>query len=347
MNPEDLLDERQREVLRAIVQEYIVTGGPIGSSQLAKRAEFDVSSATMRNVMADLEELGFLEKPHTSAGRVPTDRGYRFFVDTMMRVREPPPRDRELIQQNLVVSPGIDETLEEASKVLHFITRHAGVVVTRPSATIFARIDLVKLRDNRVLAVLVTTNGQVLNKVFTVDFSVTSEELVRAGNYLNELLGNAPLEEIRARIQAELERERTLYDELVRKALALAQAATDIPKSERLLIEGTGSFLDAPEFSDVEKARALFKALEEKTKLLDLLDRVQRAKEMLIFIGSESDFSAAPEVSVIASPYAGQGGVLGAVGVIGPTRMNYQRVIPLVNFTAQVLSRVFRGGGGD
>src|SRR5919201_1638156 len=180
MNPEDLLDDRQREVLRTIVQEYIATGGPVGSSPLAKRAEFEVSSATMRNVMADLEELGFLEKPHTSAGRIPTDRGYRFFVDTMMRLRDPPPRDRELIQQNLVVSSGIDDTLEEASKVLHFITRHAGVVVTRPSATIFERIDLVKLRDNRVLAVVGGRNGQVVEKVFNVEFPITSEQLVRA-----------------------------------------------------------------------------------------------------------------------------------------------------------------------
>jgi heat-inducible transcriptional repressor len=345
MNAEDLLDERQREVLRAIVSEYIATGGPVGSSQLARRAEFDVSSATMRNVMSDLEALGFLEKPHTSAGRMPTDRGYRFYVDTLVRLREPPPRDRELIQHNVVANTGIEEALEEASRVLHFITRHAGVVVTRPSATVFERIEFVRLRENRVLAVLVSTNGQVLNKVFTVDFSITPEELVRATNYLNELLGNAPLEDVRTRIQAELERERTLYDELVRKALALAQAATDIPQSERLVIEGTGSFLDAPEFADVERARALFKALEEKTKLLDLLDRVQRAKEMQIFIGSESDFSSAPEVSVIASPYGSQEGVLGAVGVIGPTRMNYQRIIPLVNFTANVLSRVFRGDG--
>ncbi|HYX91821.1 MAG TPA: heat-inducible transcriptional repressor HrcA [Myxococcaceae bacterium] len=343
MNPEDLLDERQREVLRAIVSEYIATGGPVGSSQLARRAEFDVSSATMRNVMADLEALGFLEKPHTSAGRMPTDRGYRFYVDTLVRLREPPPRDRELIQQNVVANAGIEEALEEASRVLHFITRHAGVVVTRPSANVFERIEFVRLRENRVLAVLVSTNGQVLNKVFAIDFSITPEELVHAANYLNGLLGNAPLEDVRARIQAEMERERTLYDELVRKALTLAQAATDIPQSERLVIEGTGSFLDAPEFADVEKARALFRALEEKTKLLDLLDRVQRAKEMQIFIGSESDFSSAPEVSVIASPYGSQEGVLGAVGVIGPTRMNYQRIIPLVNFTAQVLSRVFRG----
>lgn len=343
MNADDLLDDRQRDVLRAIVHEYISTGGPVGSSQLARRAEFDVSSATMRNVMSDLEELGYLEKPHTSAGRIPTDRGYRFFVDTLVRLREPTPRDRELIQQNVSGEAGVEDALQEASKVLHFITRHAGVVVTpRAAATVFERIEFVRLRENRVLAVLVSTNGQVLNKAFTVDFPVSAEELTRAANYLSELLVRAPLDEIRARIQAELEQERAAYDGLARKALQLGAAATDVQKSERLHIEGTGSFLDAPEFADVERARALFRALEEKSKLLELLDRVQRAKEMQIYIGSESDFSSAGEVSVIASPYGTGEQVLGAVGIIGPTRMNYQRIIPLVNFTAQVLSRVVK-----
>lgn len=343
MNAEDLLDERQREVLRAIVQEYISSGGPVGSSQLARRAEFDVSSATMRNVMSDLEDLGYLEKPHTSAGRIPTDRGYRFYVDSLVRLRDPTPRDRELIRQNLSAEAGVEEALQEASRVLHFITRHAGIVVApKPNATIFQRIEFVRLRENRVLAVLVSSSGQVLNKVFTIDFPISVDDLVQSANYLNELLGRSPLDEVRARIQNEMEQERAAYDELARKALQLGMAATQMPTAERLLIEGTGSFLDAPEFADVERARALFRALEEKTKLLDLLDRVQRAKEMQIFIGSESDFSSAGEVSVIASPYGTDNQMLGAVGIIGPTRMNYQRVIPLVNFTAQVLSRVVR-----
>ncbi|MBX5481250.1 MAG: heat-inducible transcription repressor HrcA [Myxococcaceae bacterium] len=343
MNTVDLLDERQRDVLRVIVQEYIASGGPVGSSQLARRAEFDVSSATMRNVMADLEELGYLEKPHTSAGRVPTDRGYRFYVDTLVRFKEPAPRDRELIKQNIAPEAGVEEAVQEAGKILHFITRHAGVVVSpRPNATIFERIEFVRLRENRVLAVLVATNGQVLNKVFTVDYPVSSEDLVRASNYLNELLGRSPLDEVRARIQSELEQERAAYDALTRKALKLGFAATDMPRQERLFIEGTGSFLETPEFADMERARALFRALEEKSKLLELLDRVQRARDLQIFIGSESDFSSAGEVTVIASPYGTDEHVLGAVGIIGPTRMNYQRVIPLVKLTAQALSNVVK-----
>ncbi len=337
------LGEREKEVLRAVVQEYISTGGPVGSQQLSRKPEFDVSSATMRNVLADLEELGFLEKPHTSAGRVPTDRGYRFYVDTLVRLKDPAPRDRELIHAGLVQESNFEEVLTEASRVLHSLTHHAGVVLTpRPESTVFRRIEFVRLREDRVLAILVAQNGQVVNKALTVDFPVSAEELLTASNYLSELLAEVRLEEARERIRAEMDQEQALYNELTAKALRLGAAATDLPSSERerVLIEGTGSFLDQPEFADVERMRALFRALDEKHRLLTLLDRVQRAREMQIYIGAESDFSAAGDVSVIASPYGNREQVLGTVGVIGPTRMNYQRVIPLVNFTAQVLSRV-------
>jgi heat-inducible transcriptional repressor len=336
---EELLGEREKEVLRAVVQEYISTGGPVGSQHLARRAEFDVSSATLRNVLADLEELGFLEKPHTSAGRVPTDRGYRFYVDTMVRLKDPAPRDRELIHAGLAHESGMEELLSEASRLLHSLTRHAGVVVTpRPDVAIFQRIEFVRLREDRVLAILVGQNGQVHNKLLVVEFPITSDELLKASNYLSELLHEVTLEEARERIRTELDQEQALYNALTSKALKLGAAATDLQTGERVLIEGTGSFLEQPEFADVERMRALFKALGEKHKLLSLLDRVQRAREMQIFIGTESEFSSAGDVTVIASPYGSREQVLGTVGVIGPTRMNYQRIIPLVNFTAQVLS---------
>jgi len=337
----DELGDREKDVLRAVVREHISTGGPVGSSQLTR--DFEVSSATLRSVLADLEELGFLEKPHTSAGRVPTDRGYRFFVDSLMKLRDPDPRDRELIEHGILGlrhSSAVDEAAQDASKVLHFLSHHATVVVTpRPALSVFQQIEFVRLRENRILAILVSQNGQVQNKVFTTDLPVSLEDLSRCAAYLNELLRQVPLEDARRRIQAELEQEKALYDSLAAKALRLGIAAIDLPDAEKVVIEGTGSFLDAPEMS-LERMRALFKALEEKHKLLMLLDRVQRARELQIFIGTESEFSAAGEVSVIASPYGASGQVLGAVGVIGPTRMDYQRVIPLVNFTAQVLSRV-------
>lgn len=333
------LGEREREVLRAVVQEYISTGGPVGSQQLSRLPEFDVSSATLRNVLADLEALGFLEKPHTSAGRVPTDRGYRFYVDTLLRLKDPAPRDRELIHQGLAQEVGVEEMLAEASRLLHSLTHHAGIVVTpRPDTTVFKRIEFLRLREDRVLAILMGQDGQVHNKVLTVDFPVTSDELLRASNYLSELLHEVTLEEARERIRAEMDREQALYNVLTAKALKLGVAATDLPEGERVLIEGTGSFLEQPEFADVERMRSLFRALGEKHRLLALLDRVQRAREMQIFIGTESDFSPAGDVTVIATPYGNRERVLGTVGVIGPTRMNYQRVIPLVNFTAQALS---------
>jgi heat-inducible transcriptional repressor len=334
----DELGEREREVLRAVVQEYITTGGPVGSQQLSRKAGFDVSSATLRNVLADLEELGFLEKPHTSAGRVPTDRGYRFYVDTLVRLKDPAPKDRELIHAGLAQDSKLEDILGEASRILHSLTRHASVVITpRLEAAVFQRIEFVRLREDRILAVLVGLNGQVQNKAITVDFPVTSDELLKASNYLSELLREVPLEEAQ-----EMDQEQALYNALTAKALKLGAAATDLqtPEAGRVRIEGTGSFLEQPEFADVERMRALFKTLDEKHKLLQLLDRVQRAREMQIFIGAESEFSAPGELSVIASPYGSREQVLGSVGVIGPTRMNYQRIIPLVNFTAQVLSRV-------
>jgi heat-inducible transcriptional repressor len=324
-----------------VVEEFISKGEPVGSSQLTRRSEFEVSPATMRNVLAELEELGYLEKPHTSAGRVPTDLGYRFFVDTLLQLKEPGANDRKLIEQGLAGS-NVEERLGEASKVLYQLSHHAAVVLTpRPSALVVTKIEFVRLRGDRVLAILIGQGGQVQNKLLAIDFAVSSEELVQAANYLNDLLRQGVnIEDVRGRILTELDAERAQYETLASKALRLGAAATDLSAPERMLIEGAGTFLEAPEFAeDVKRMRALFKALDEKHKLLTLLDRVQRGREMQIFIGAESEFSSQGDVSVIATPYTSGDTVLGTVGVIGPTRMDYQRIIPLVNFTAQVLSK--------
>ena len=337
------LSDRARDVLHAIIREYISTGDPVGSQQLARTSGFDVSSATLRNVMADLEELGYLEKPHTSAGRVPTDRAYRFYVDTLIRLRDPNPRDRDLIQRGITSGAPLEDALQGAGRILHFLTRHAGVVVTpRPTSGTFHRIEFVRLREGRVLAILVDQDGQVHNRPVALDFEMSQEELVRASNYLSELLEKLPLEQVRGRIEQELAQDQAAYDQLVAKALKLGLLATGVPPTEKVFIEGTGSFLEAPEFADVERMRALFRTLEEKTRLVALLDRVQRAREMQIFIGHESDLSPGGDVSLVATPYGPADRSLGTVGIIGPTRMNYQRVIPLVQFTAQVLSSALK-----
>lgn len=337
------LSDRARDVLHAIIREYISTGDPVGSQQLARTSGFEVSSATLRNVMADLEELGYLEKPHTSAGRVPTDRAYRFYVDTLIRLRDPNPRDRDLIQRGITSGAPLEDALQGAGRILHFLTRHAGVVVTpRPTSGTFHRIEFVRLREGRVLAILVDQDGQVHNRPVALDFEMSQEELVRASNYLSELLEKLPLEHVRGRIEQELAQDQAAYDQLVAKALKLGLLATGFPPTEKVFIEGTGSFLEAPEFADVERMRALFRTLEEKTRLVALLDRVQRAREMQIFIGHESDLSPGGDVSLVATPYGPADRSLGTVGIIGPTRMNYQRVIPLVQFTAQVLSSALK-----
>lgn len=336
----DDLGERAKEILRAVVQEYISHGEPIGSSQLTRKSELEVSPATVRHVMADLESMGLLEKPHASSGRIPTGRGFRFYCDVLLQLKEPQSQEKEWIVHGLG-GGGAEEKLSEASRLLHLLTKHAGVVVApRPSAIVVERFEFVRLREDKVLAILVGQNGQVQNKLLDLDFPLTAEEMLQAANYLNDHLKQVPVENLRGRILQELENEKTQYDALAKKALTLGAKATDLSFQERVLIEGAGALLDTPEFSDVQRMRALLRALDEKKKLLALLDSVQRAGEMQIFIGSESDFSsAAGEVSVIASPYGKGENVFGTIGVIGPTRMNYERIIPLVKLTAQLLSK--------
>ncbi len=339
----DDLDDRARDVLRAVVQEFISSGEPVGSQHLTRRGEFEVSPATMRNVLAELEAQGFLEKPHTSAGRVPTDAGYRFFVDSLLQLKSPATADQQLIESAL--SGAVEDRVQEAGRLLHQLSHHAGVVlIPRPSAGTLTRIELLRLGDDRALAILVGAGGKVQNKLLALDAPASQDELTRAANYLNELLKQtATIEEVRSRILQELDAQRMQYDELTARALKLGAQATDVSSAERVVIEGTGSFLDSREFADdVRRMRALFKELDDKHRLLALLDRVQRAREMQIFIGAESEFGSHGDVTLIATPWTADGEVLGTVGVIGPTRLDYQRVIPLVNFTAKVLSRVLK-----
>ncbi len=341
------LEERNREVLRAVVEEFISVGEPVGSAQLTRRGDFEVSPATMRNVLAELEELGYLEKPHTSAGRVPTDAGFRFFVDSLLHLSVPPMREREAISQGIAANGSLEDRLADAGKVLHQLSQHAAVVLMpAPSAVMLSRIHFVRLKEQRVVAVLMGTEGQVHNKLIELDFNLSAEELVHASNYLNQMFGEGvAVEAVRTRILAAMDDERSQYDALAQKALRLGAAATNISVNERILIEGQASFLETKEFADdVSRMRSLFRAFDEKQKLLQLLDRIQRAKEMQIYIGAESEFSAQGEVSVIATPIGMGDSVFATVGVIGPTRMDYQRVIPLVKFTAHAISAALKAG---
>ncbi|HVI96321.1 MAG TPA: heat-inducible transcriptional repressor HrcA [Anaeromyxobacter sp.] len=340
------LDKREREVLRALVSDYIQTGEPVASQPLLARHELECSPATIRSVMADLEELGFLEKPHASSGRIPTERGYRLYVDSLLKVRPPSPQDRDRIERLAHAASDVGQLLEGTADLLHALSHHAGVVTTpRPKSDPVRQIEFVRLRENRVLAVFVSEAGIVTNKLVQLEFPMEPSDLERAANYLNEKLhgashGATDLGALRDRILEDMRADQSALHDLLQKALTLAeQTFGAAPGEERVLVDGEESFLDAPEFANVRKARALLRAFAEKDKILRVLDRVLGAQEVQIFIGAESEFAAVPDVSVIAAPYGRGDHVLGTLAVVGPTRMNYARVIPLVDLTARQLSR--------
>jgi heat-inducible transcriptional repressor len=342
------LDRREREVLRALVHDYIQTGEPVASGPLLSRHELDASPATIRSVMSDLEALGFLEKPHASSGRIPTERGYRLYVDTLLKFRAPSLADRDRITTLTTDAPDVSRLLEGTADLLHSLSHHAGVVTTpRPKVDPVRQLEFVRLRENRLLAVFVSEAGIVTNKLVQLEFPVDAGELDRAAAYLNDRIvrsGEAAttLATLRERILEDMRDDQSTLQGLMQKALRLAEQAFASPAVEqggRVLVDGEASFLDAPEFADVQKARALLKAFAEKDRILRVLDRVLRSQEVQIFIGAESEFATVPDVSVVAAPYGVSGRVLGTLAVVGPTRMNYARVIPLVDLTARELSR--------
>ena len=343
------MSQRAREVLRALVQDYIATGEPVASQPLLARHELDCSPATVRNVMSDLEALGFLVKPHASSGRVPTEAGYRLYVDALLKVRSPPPAEREQIEKVAQGAPAVDSLLEGTARMLHSLSHHAGVVTTpRPVNDPIRRIEFVRLRENRVIVVFVSDAGLVTNKLMQLDAVPEAGELERVANYLNEKLRDGPLATLRERILAEMRADQSALQGLIAKALQLAEQSfgESSQSGHEVLVDGEESFLDAPEFADVAKARALLRAFAEKDRILRLLDKVLRAREVQIFIGAESELASVPDVSVVAAPYGRGGQVLGTLAVIGPTRMNYARVIPLVDLTAREISRALSGGEG-
>lgn len=340
------LSQRAREILRVLVQDYIHSGEPVASQPLLARHELDCSPATVRNVMADLEALGFLQKPHASSGRIPTQAGYRLYVDTLLKVRPPPPADREQIEKVTHDASAVDSLLESTARVLHSLTHHAGVVTTpRPVADPIRQIEFVRLRESRVLVVFVSEAGLVTNKLMQLDAPPEPGALERAANYLNEKLRDGPLDGLRERILADMRADQGALQRLVAKALQLAEQSfgSAALAGGEVLVDGEASFLDAPEFADVQKARALLRAFAEKDRILRVLDRVLRAREVQIFIGAESELAAVPDVSVVAAPYGRGDQVLGTLAVIGPTRMKYERVIPLVDLTAREISRALSG----
>lgn len=338
------LNDRSRQILQAIIEDYIATAEPVGSRTITRRHGVNLSPASVRNVMADLEELGFLSSPHTSAGRVPTDRAYRFYVNTLLRVGKVSDAEEELLLERLPFQ-GADASriLRETSRMLSSLSHYAGIVLApRFTENVLRHLEFVRLGGRRLLAILVTEHGIVHNKLVEVQEEISGEELVRMTNYLNTLLQGLPMTEVRRRLIEQMQSDRVTYDALLDRALRLSKQALAETEAD-LFIEGQATFFNQPEFADTVRMKEIFRAFEEKSQLLQLLDRCLAADGVQIFIGSEANLSPGG-MSVITSAYRSGSRKLGVLGVIGPTRMGYASVIPIVDYTARLVSRLLQSG---
>lgn len=335
------LDERNKKVLQAVIDSYISTGAPIGSNVLIKRYDFNVSSATLRNIMAELEEMGFLTHPHTSAGRIPTERGYRYYIDGLISVR----RDTDDIKDQLQQAPplhggDLHELMEEASQFLAKLSHYAGVVIApAESEGKYKHIEFIRLHGREVLIIFVTSGGTVQNKLIQLDEEILQHDLNYFSTYLEEELEHWSLTEVRRRLVEKLREEKMVFKRLMEETY---QASREIQErdSEKVYIGGAFQVLESPEFANVEKMRTLFKAFEDKYKLLKLLERSVTAGGIKVFIGSENPYFEMQGCSLVVSSYKAGSDVVGTLGVIGPTRMQYQQVIQVVDYTAKLVSRL-------
>jgi heat-inducible transcriptional repressor len=330
---------RAKKILHAVVSEYLATGEAVGSQTVTRRYGLDVSAATVRNVMGDLEEIGLLKHTHTSAGRIPTERGLRYYVDTLLRVRSLSLGEKDDIRERLgggEVNVNVPEVMQRTSRLLRELS-HLTVVVQapRPESDAVTHLEFVRLREGQLLAVLETSSGQVQNKLVPVEFPIDQAELEHINNYLHELVRGLTLDQLRVRLVEEIASARTAHDELVARALRLATAAVPADTTAEVLVDGHSNLLAGN--ADLDRAKSLLRTLEEKDLLVRLLDRTLGAPGICVFIGAEANLADLTDVSVVAAPYGTEGRPLGTIGVIGPARMNYSRVIPLVDFTAEMI----------
>ncbi len=337
-----VLNKRFREVLELIIMDYICSAEPVGSRTICKRYGIQLSPATVRNVMTDLEDLGFLWQPHTSAGRIPTDKAFRFYVDEILNVQSLNQTQREKIRREYRISQyNIPEMMRETSRILSGLSHYTGVVLTpKMASTIFKHIQFIRLSIDQILAVFVASAGAVQNRIIQMGHSLSQDELDKISRYLNEMLEGLTLAQVRKKILKEMEGERIAYDRLMKQALKLGHRAFSTQEEKELDIDGKMNILDEPEFANIEKMKSLFRAFEEKGLLITLLDKCLAAEGVHITIGSESECSEMEDFSLVSSPYGRIDRTLGILGIFGPRRMNYSRVIPLVEYTAQLLTQI-------
>jgi heat-inducible transcriptional repressor len=334
-------------LLRTLIARYIRDGEPVGSQTLARHAGLDVSPATIRNILAELEEVGLLAAPHTSAGRIPTAQGYRLFVDSLLQIQPLAEPELARLRSELAGGAGTQSLLGSASELVSAMTHFVGVVsVPKREQFAFRHIDFVPLDAQRVLAILVFADHDVQNRILHTRRSFEPAELERIANYLNTHFAGRPLAEARAALLAELRSARIEMELLMRQALELADQAL-ASDAEDMLVAGQARLIGVQDLSDLERLRELFEAFASKREILQLLERTLRAPGVRIFIGEETGMAPLDGVSLVTAPYGAAGRTLGVLGVIGPTRMAYERVIPVVEAAAAVLSQALGGPGGE
>ena len=333
-----MLDVRAQTLLKTLIERYIVEGQPVGSRTLSRHSGLELSPATIRNVMSDLEEMGFIASPHTSAGRVPTPLGYRLFVDTLLTVK--PLAQQEISEMKDVIQPDHRQrVISQASQLLSQLTRFAGIVIAPKRQTPRIRqIEFLRLSERRMLLIVVTADGEVQNRILITQRDYSPSELVEAANYLNQNFLGLDFDQMRGRLQEELRKLKSDLSELMAAALQAGDQAMS-NSGEQYVISGEKNLLGVDDLSsNMARLRRMFDMFEQRTSLAHLLELSHRAAGVQVFIGSESGIDSLDECSVVTAPYAADGEVVGTVGVIGPTRMAYERVIPIVDITARLMS---------
>jgi heat-inducible transcriptional repressor len=341
------LNERSREIFRQIVESYLATGEPVGSRNLSRLLPMTLSPASVRNVMSDLEQLGLVYAPHTSAGRLPTELGLRFFIDALMQIGDLSEEDRKAIEAQVAgagQSKSVEAVLTEASGLLSGLSRAAGVVLTAKSNPRLKHIEFVQLEPERALVILVGEDGQVENRILNLPSGLPSSALVEAANFVNARIRGRTLDEVKAEITARLKEGEAELDALTQKIVAggLASWSGGESSERKLIVRGQAHLLeDLRVLADLERVRLLFDDLETRRDVIDLLGRAEQAEGVRVFIGSENKLFSLSGSSTIVAPYHNASGkIVGVLGVIGPTRLNYARIVPMVDYTAKVVSKL-------
>ena len=333
------LSQRAETLLQALIRRYVEGGEPIGSRTLSREIGIELSPATIRNVMADLEELGLIHAPHTSAGRVPTPLGYRVFVDTMLKIKPLEGEALDEISGNLQGGRDPNQLVELASDLLSQITQFAGVVLLPGGHHArLKQIEFLRLSPSRVLAILVTDDGRVQNRVLLTDRDYSPSELVEAANFFNSTYSGQALNHVRRGLLRDMQMDSDAMNHIMRTAVEMAQTLFENDESpEDVIVSGETNLMAIPDFSELKKLREIFDAFKAKQDLLELFDKSMQAKGVSIFIGEESGYNALTDCSIVTAPYESDGRCIGVLGVVGPTRMPYEEVIPVVDVTARVL----------